>query len=164
MRSNATGEPGRSAGSAEVAAALRHVAALASGPPLDPALRVTLHFHPDRSVNGQPLLERLTTDGVYRSQFETLTSNGGLSAHPGGDRWLWEQRLFGGAYDNSPVSSRPSTALSTIGGDQPAALPDSARHTFAWHATPWPGQRSATPTASRNRPRSATSTTWGWRP
>ena len=41
----------------------------------------------------------MAQDGVYRSQFETGTSNGGLTAHPGGDRWLWESRIFGGAYD-----------------------------------------------------------------
>ena len=46
-------------------------------------------------------------DGVYRSQFETGTSNGGLTAHPGGNRWLWEERLFGGAYNDAPVSERP---------------------------------------------------------
>lgn len=91
----------------EVVAALQHVAALAAGPPLDPALRVTLHFHPDRDVAGRPLLEHLAVDGVYRSQFETSTSNGGLTAHPGGDRWRWERRMFGSAYDQAPASSRP---------------------------------------------------------
>lgn len=87
--------------------ALAHVAALASGPPMDPSLRVTLHFHPDRLVDGVPLLQHLAIDGVYRSQFETGTSNGGLSAHPGGDRWRWEQRMFGGAYDGAPAEQRP---------------------------------------------------------
>jgi hypothetical protein len=48
---------------------------------------VTLHFHPDRLVAGTPILERMARDGVYRSQFETGTSNGGLTAHPDGDRW-----------------------------------------------------------------------------
>lgn len=37
----------------------------------------------------------------------TGTSNGGLTAHPGGDRWLWEQRIFGHAYDDAPLSERP---------------------------------------------------------
>jgi hypothetical protein len=52
-------------------------------------------------------LERLDTDGCYRNQFETGTSNGGLTAHAGGSRWLWEQRIFGGAYDNAPPGERP---------------------------------------------------------
>jgi hypothetical protein len=49
----------------------------------------------------------MARDGVYRSQFETGTSNGGLGAHPGGDRWGWEARLFGGAYDHAPAAERP---------------------------------------------------------
>jgi hypothetical protein len=83
------------------------VDAVSAGQPLDRSLRVTLNFHPDR-VAGQLLtLEAMAKDGVYRSQFETGTSNGGLTAHPGGDRWVWEKRLFGGAYDDAPVSERP---------------------------------------------------------
>jgi hypothetical protein len=68
---------------------------------------VTLHFHPDRLVSGTPILERMARDGVYRSQFETGTSNGGLTAHPGGDRWRWESRIFAGAYDAGPPAARP---------------------------------------------------------
>ncbi|MGW0821346.1 DUF3626 domain-containing protein [Streptomyces sp. NPDC002845] len=88
-------------------AALRHVAALSSGPPVDPALRLTLNFHPDRHARGVPILEALARDGTYRSQFVTGTSNGGLTAHPGGDRWRWERRIFGGAYDDLPARERP---------------------------------------------------------
>ncbi|MFF2573720.1 DUF3626 domain-containing protein [Streptomyces sp. NPDC101191] len=80
--------------------ALAHVSARSAGGPLDPALRVTLNFHPT-------FLGRLTEDGVYRSQFVTGTSNGGLTAHPGGDRWRWESRIFGGAYDDAPAHERP---------------------------------------------------------
>jgi hypothetical protein len=83
--------------------ALEHVAKLSSGAAVDPGLRVTLNFHPDRSQ----LLERLAADGVYVSQFVTGTSNGGLTAHPGGDRWRWESRIFGGAYDEAPAHQRP---------------------------------------------------------
>lgn len=80
----------------------------ATGGPLDQAARVTLHFHPDRRQrDGITVLESLARDGVYRSQFETGTSNGGLTAHPGGDRWRWESRLFGGAYDQAASSERP---------------------------------------------------------
>jgi len=84
--------------------AIAHVAGLADGGPGDPAWRVTLHFHPDRLVGGAPILRRMADDGVYRPQFETGTSNGGLTAFPGGDRWRWESRIFGGAYDDRPAT------------------------------------------------------------
>jgi len=87
--------------------AIAHVTTLATGEPADPSLRVMLHFHPDRLVSGTPILERMARDGVYRSQFETRTSNGGLTAHPGGDRWRWESRIFAGAYDDGPAAARP---------------------------------------------------------
>ena len=61
---------------------------------VDPALRVTLNFHPDRVLRGKPILDALAEDGVYRSQFVTGTSNGGLTAYPGGARWRWESRIF----------------------------------------------------------------------
>jgi len=89
------------------ASAVEHVTRAATGRPLDRELRVTLNFHPDRVVAGATVLERLAHDGVYRSQFETGTSNGGLTAHPGGARWRWEQRIFGHAYDDAPVEERP---------------------------------------------------------
>jgi len=89
------------------AAAVAHVERTARGGPLDPTLRVTFNFHPDRLHRGTPVLQAMAVDGTYRSQFETGTSNGGLTAHPGGSRWLWEQRLFGGAYDDAPHSERP---------------------------------------------------------
>jgi hypothetical protein len=87
--------------------AVAHVAGLADGGPGDPAWRVTLHFHPDRLAGGVPILRRMADDGVYRSQFETGTGNGGLTAFPGGDRWRWESRIFGGAYDDGPAAGRP---------------------------------------------------------
>ncbi|NHN57194.1 DUF3626 domain-containing protein [Calidifontibacter sp. DB0510] len=88
-------------------AAVAHVDALSVGEPLDRSLRVTLNFHPDRSAGELLTIEALARDGVYRSQFETGTSAGGLTAHPGGDRWRWEQRIFGGAYDDAPAAERP---------------------------------------------------------
>ncbi|MDT0344570.1 DUF3626 domain-containing protein [Streptomyces litchfieldiae] len=87
--------------------ALAHVAARASGGPLPPGLRLTVNFHPDRLVGGRPILESMAEDGAYYSQFVTATSNGGLTAHPGGDRWHWESRIFGGAYDDAPAHERP---------------------------------------------------------
>jgi hypothetical protein len=79
----------------------------ARGGPIDPSLRVTVHFHPDREHRGVAILDAMARDGVYRSQFETGTSNGGLTAHEGGARWRWESRMFGGAYDHAPSSDRP---------------------------------------------------------
>jgi hypothetical protein len=87
--------------------AVRYVASLSSGPPVDPALRLTLNFHPDRVMGDRPILVALAQDGLYHSQFVTGTSNGGLTAYPGGDRWRWESRIFGGAYDSAPASERP---------------------------------------------------------
>jgi hypothetical protein len=81
------------------------VARSSTGGALDRSLRVTLNFNPDRVVGGATVLEHLARDGVYRSQFETGTSNGGLTAHPGGDRWRWEQRIFGHAYDDAPAGA-----------------------------------------------------------
>ncbi|MGW6282120.1 DUF3626 domain-containing protein [Kribbella sp. NPDC055071] len=85
------------------ARAVRFVAAASFGEALDPSLRVTLNFHPDR----RGLLDLLAAEGVYASQFVTGTSNGGLTAHPGGDRWQWESRIFGAAYDEAPAADRP---------------------------------------------------------
>lgn len=69
--------------------------------------RVTLQFHPDWPFADGLVIEALAGDGVYRSQFETGTSNGGLTAHPGGDRWRWESRLFQRRYDEGPATDRP---------------------------------------------------------
>lgn len=69
--------------------------------------RVTLQFHPDWPHLGERVIESMARDGVYRSQFETRTSNGGLTAFPGGDRWRWESRLFTGRYDEGPDAERP---------------------------------------------------------
>jgi hypothetical protein len=125
--------------------ALAHVASMSSGPPLDPALRVTLNFHPDRLTStGEPILDAIGRDGLYRSQFETGTSNGGLTAYEGGDRWSWESRIFGSAYDRAPASQRPKYGslnfrCRTVGGSprfgsshlrlRPATL---ARTTFCY--------------------------------
>jgi hypothetical protein len=87
--------------------ALSHVAAQSAGPPVDASLRITLNFHPDRMAAAGPLLQALADEGVYLSQFVTGTSNGGLTAHRDGDRWRWEHRMFGGAYDDAPADVRP---------------------------------------------------------
>jgi hypothetical protein len=72
--------------------------------------RVALHFHPDRPDKSlQTVAEALLEQGLYRSQFETSLSSGGLTAYPGGDRDLWEKTSFGGAYhlDDVTDSQRP---------------------------------------------------------
>jgi hypothetical protein len=87
--------------------AIAHVEGCSSGEPVDPTLRVTINFHPDRLHDGQPILRALARGGVCRSQFETATSNGALTAYPGGSRWTWESRIFGGAYDEVAPTERP---------------------------------------------------------
>lgn len=71
------------------------------------SVRVTLQFHPDWPFGDGLVLEAIARDGRYRSQFETGTSNGGLTAFDGGDRWKWESRLFDGRYDGGPPHDRP---------------------------------------------------------
>ena len=60
---------------------------------------IDVSFHPDRpDANGQTVVEGLLHSGLYKSQFETGLSNGGLTAYKGGSRDRWEETLFGGAY------------------------------------------------------------------
>lgn len=69
---------------------------------------VTVNFHPDRLLrDGRSVTQGLLADGVYRSQFETGISNGGLTAFEGGDRDRWEHRLFGRAYAGTSAKERP---------------------------------------------------------
>lgn len=69
---------------------------------------ITINFHPDRyTAQGLPLLVTLANDQRLKSQFETGTSNGGLSAYAGGARWQWEQRVFDGIYDDCKPKERP---------------------------------------------------------
>jgi hypothetical protein len=64
--------------------------------------RVVIHFHPDRfGTKLIPVAEALLKEGVYRNQFETGLSTGGLAAFPGGARDTWERSLLGGAYHGS---------------------------------------------------------------
>ncbi|MGM7722290.1 DUF3626 domain-containing protein [Metabacillus sp. Hm71] len=61
--------------------------------------RIALHFHPDRPDSTmKSVAEALLEQGIYKSQFETLLSNGSVSAYPGGERDIWEEEIFGGAY------------------------------------------------------------------
>ncbi|MFI6326946.1 DUF3626 domain-containing protein [Micromonospora chersina] len=86
--------------------------------------RLTLNFHPDRLLgDGRTVAEALDQEGVYRSQFETGISNGGLTAFPGGDRDRWEEALFGGAYQRAGV---PPTERPKYGGLNLLDHPDGA--------------------------------------
>lgn len=87
--------------------AICHVRSRSEGLALPDGLPATLNFHPDALHQGRLMIEVLAREGIYRSQFETGTSNGGLTAHPGGDRWRWESRIFGAAYDNAEPELRP---------------------------------------------------------
>jgi hypothetical protein len=61
--------------------------------------RIALSFHPDRlDAEFRTVAEGLLQSGLYKNQFETLISNGSVSAFPGGLRDRWEERLYGGAY------------------------------------------------------------------
>lgn len=78
--------------------------------------RVALHFHPDRpDAAGDTVAEALLRDGVYRSQYETGLSNGGLSAHPGGRRDLCEELLFGGAYHAADTTAAERPKYGALG-------------------------------------------------
>ena len=69
---------------------------------------ITVKFHPDRkTITGVSVLSVLAKDTILKSQFETETSNGGLSAYQGGDRWKWEHEAFNGIYDHSTPPQRP---------------------------------------------------------
>ena len=73
---------------------------------------VTINFHPDRfSNNGKTIIENLIAQGQYHGQFRTGTTNGGRSAHPGGDRFLWEQRIFFDSYPTDAIERPKYGAL-----------------------------------------------------
>ncbi|MFG1848124.1 DUF3626 domain-containing protein [Micromonospora carbonacea] len=86
--------------------------------------RLTVNFHPDRLLaDRRTVADALAAQGVYRSQFVTGISNGGLTAFPGGDRDRWEEAMFGGAYQGVGVlpADRP-----TYGGLNLLDHPDGA--------------------------------------
>jgi hypothetical protein len=122
-------------GSPRARAALRHVAALSAGPAVAPETRITLNFHPDRLTGGLPILDALLRDGAYHSQFVTGTGNGGLTAHPGGDRWRWESRMFGGAYDEAAGHERPVYGALDFRRQVVGAAPRFGSAHFRLHAT-----------------------------
>jgi hypothetical protein len=54
------------AGRSAMYRAMAHVALRSSGGPVDPGLRVTLNFHPDRLASGVPMLEALAAPPTTR--------------------------------------------------------------------------------------------------
>ncbi|MFC8242695.1 DUF3626 domain-containing protein [Streptomyces chartreusis] len=62
--------------------------------------------HASPTGAGPAILRAPAEDGTCHSQFVTGTSNGGLTAHPGGDRRRWESRIFGAAYDEASAPER----------------------------------------------------------
>ena len=86
--------------------------------------RVELSFHPDRRIaSGANVAEELLRDGIYRNQFETAISNGSRSAHSGGNRQEWEQRMFGGVYERCAASERPKYGALNICGYSDGSAP-----------------------------------------
>jgi hypothetical protein len=101
--------------------ALAHVRALGApgGPPgLADRAPITVNFHPDRLVRGRTVAARLARGGIYRSQFETGISGGGL----GGDRERWERVMFGGAYTGL-VRGRPLYGALNLAGHPDGGSP-----------------------------------------
>ncbi|GAB2571828.1 hypothetical protein Aab01nite_04030 [Paractinoplanes abujensis] len=83
---------------------------------------ITVNFHPDRLLaDGLTVAEHLAADGVYRSQFETRISNGGLTAYAGGERDRWEQRMFPGVY--AGAAGRPIYGGLNLAGFADGASP-----------------------------------------
>jgi hypothetical protein len=85
---------------------------------------ITVNFHPDRKTEtGAPVLSVLAKDSLLKSQFETKTSNGGLTAYGGGDRWKWEHAAFGGTYDHCAPQQRPKYGALNFGRETMGASP-----------------------------------------
>lgn len=84
----------------------------------------TINFHPDRSAwDGRTSAAAMADDGVYRSQFETGISAGGLDPVVAGARIRWEQTMFAGAYDDAPPADRPRYGGLDLVGHPTGACP-----------------------------------------
>jgi len=83
--------------------------------------RMTLSFHPDRlRSDGVTVVEGLLGSGRYLSQFQTGVTNGSPTAFVGGERDTWEEKLFGGAYQElgAELGERPKYgAFDLVGHD-----------------------------------------------
>ncbi|MBW3698454.1 DUF3626 domain-containing protein [Vibrio sp. T187] len=109
---------------AAVEQAIKNVKVKSHGVATSTSHPITINFHPDRYTSiGKPILQAIAEDGVLKSQFETNTSNGGLTAYKGGDRWKWEQSVFDRAYDDAPNSIRPKYGALNFRNYQTGASP-----------------------------------------
>lgn len=60
---------------------------------------INLHFHPDRYLSAdKQIIDGLIETGQYKNQFQTKISSGSLTAKSGGDREVWENKLFDNFY------------------------------------------------------------------
>lgn len=87
---------------------------------------VDVNFHPDRlDSTGKSIADELLASGVYRNQFETGISNGGVTAFEGGQRDIWEASLFGGAYQRpgTVAAIRPKYGGLNLAGHWDGACP-----------------------------------------
>ena len=91
-------------------------------------------------------------EDVYQTQFVTRTSNGGLTAYPGGDRWRWEERIFGQVYDDAPPGERPKYGALNHRRRRIGAAPASGPHTCASPKTCWIDAPSPSRTPSSTPP------------
>lgn len=83
---------------------------------------ITLNFHPDRIAgDGLTAAESLAASGIYRSQFETGVSAGGVTAG-GGDRQRWEAKTFG-LRDQVDAAHRPRYGGLNMAGHLDGACP-----------------------------------------
>ncbi len=79
---------------------------------------ITVNFHPYRLLaDGRSVAQCLAADGVYRTQFETGISNGGVGAF----RDAWEQRMFPGCY--AGPAGRPVYGALNLAGHPDGAAP-----------------------------------------
>lgn len=67
---------------------------------------INLHFHPDRLSNNRQVIDSLIETGEYQNQFQTKTSSGSLTAKIGGDRDIWENKLFNNFF-GTDIGERP---------------------------------------------------------
>ncbi len=119
--------------------------------------RIVLHFHPGWAFAKGTVLDAISTSGRYRSQWQTGTSNGGLTAFRGGDRWRWESKIFAGRYDEALDEERPVYGAWNRRHDPYGAAPRfgsaylrlrpevSARATFCWPDSVYEPQTSGGP-------------------
>ena len=85
---------------------------------------LTINFHPDRPArDGRTAAAALAEDGIYRTQFETGISAGGLDSVMNGARSRWERAMFGAAYGGVGAADRPRYGGLDLAGYAAGACP-----------------------------------------